>query len=168
VAAAESAELVLGKPRGSAGDLADALEGFDPLAAQRELDALLAGPEPEAGVAGVLPLIAKLGPERRHVARRMLETRLLALGDRWHEGPGRLALVGCGPDEDDTLPAIVCALALRRRGWRIVYVGARTPVTAFASAAKTLEPAAIVTVGEVPSVGVTPIGDDPLQTAASL
>jgi methanogenic corrinoid protein MtbC1 len=75
----------------------------------------------------------------------MVETRLLTLAARWHEGPGRLALVGCGAGDHETLPLIVCGLALHRRGWRIVYLGADTPAGAFASAAEALEPDAVVT-----------------------
>ena len=132
-----------------------AWEALDTAAAQRGLDELLGGPEPDVAAASLLPLLGALSAERRHVAARMVETRLLARAERWHEGPGRLALVGCRPGEHDTLPLIVCALALHRRGWRIVYLGADTPEEAFASAAEALRPAAIVT---------GPL-DDPLATA---
>jgi MerR family transcriptional regulator, light-induced transcriptional regulator len=74
----------------------------------------------------------------------MLETRLLVLGERWHDAPGPLALVGCGPGEHDTVATIVCALALHRRGWRIVYLGADTPLDVFAGVAAALLPERIV------------------------
>lgn len=168
VAVAESAQLVLSEPQGSGDDLAEAWSSFDPLRAQRALDAVLDAPEPEVAAAALLPLLAELTPEHGLVARRMVETRLLALSERWHEGPGRLALAGCGPGEHDTLPVIVCALALHRRGWRIVYLGPDTPAEAFARAAEALAPAAIVITGTLDGLPATAVGDDPLGIAASL
>ena len=63
-----------------------------------------------------------------------------ALGERWHEAPGPLALVGCGPQEPHTLGAIAFALALHARGWRITYLGADTPVASFLAAGEALRP----------------------------
>lgn len=157
MAPAESAKLVLAERRrpGPGRDLVTAWRLLDTATAQQLLDTILAGPEPDVAAAELLPLLDRLTPERRHVAARMVETRLLTLAGRWHEGPGRLALIGCGAGDRDTLPLIVCALALHRRGWRIVYLGADTPARAFASAAEALEPATVVT---------GPL-DDPLATA---
>jgi DNA-binding transcriptional MerR regulator len=147
LAAAESARLVLAERRGTTAGpaLADAWRALDAGAAQLALDELLDSPEPDVVAAEViLPLLHDTPAEYRHFARRMLETRLLALGERWHDAPGPLALVGCGPGEHDTLATVVCALALHRRGWRIVYLGADTPVDIFASVAAALLPARIV------------------------
>ncbi len=147
LAAAESAQLVLAERRrpGPGRDLVAAWRELDTAAAQRILDDVLDGGEPDLAAAGLLALLDVLPPDRRHVATRMVETRLLALADGWHEGPGRLALLGCRAGEHGTLPLIVCALALHRRGWRIVYLGADTPDAAFAVAADALRPDAIVT-----------------------
>ena len=122
-----------------------AWRALDTVTAQQLLDAALGGAEPEVAAAELLPLLDVLSAERRHVAARMLETRLLALGEGWHEGPGRLALLGCRAGDHRTLSLILCALALHRRGWRIVYLGADTPAAAFAGAAEALQPAAIIT-----------------------
>jgi DNA-binding transcriptional MerR regulator len=146
LAAAESARVVLAERRGisAAPGLAAAWRTLDAVAAQRALDVLLDDPEPEVAAAALLPLVAATREDHRHFARRMVETRLLALGERWHEAPGDLTLVGCGPGEHDTLATIVCALALHRRGSRIVYLGADTPVSVFADVAEGLSPAMIV------------------------
>jgi DNA-binding transcriptional MerR regulator len=159
VAPAESAQLVLTerRRRGPARDLVAAWQAVDTAEAQRLLDAALGGAEPEVAAAGLLPLLDVLPADRRHVAARMLETRLLALADGWHDGPGRLALLGCRAGDHRTLPLIACALALHRRGWRIVYLGADTPAAAFAGAVDALEPAVVI---------AGPL-EDPLATAAA-
>jgi DNA-binding transcriptional MerR regulator len=147
LAAAESARVVLAERRSTTAGpaLADAWRALDAIAAQRALDELLDTSEPEVVAAEViLPLLRDTPAEYRHFASRMLETRLLALGERWHDAAGPLALVGCGPGEHDTVATVICALALHRRGWRIVYLGADTPVDVFASAASALLPGRIV------------------------
>jgi DNA-binding transcriptional MerR regulator len=160
MAPAESAQLVLAERRrpGPGRDLVTAWRLLDTAAAQQLLDTVLEDPEPHVAAAALLPLLAMLTPDRRHVAARMVETRLLTLAGRWHDGPGPLALVGCGAGDHDTLPLIVCGLALHRRGWRIVYFGADTPEPVFAGAAAALAPDAIV---------IGPL-EDPLATALQL
>jgi DNA-binding transcriptional MerR regulator len=147
VAPAESARLVLAERRrpGPGRELVAAWQRLDTAEAQQLLDAALRGPEPELAAAELLPLLDLLAPERRHVAARMLETRLLTLAGSWHEGPGKLALLGCEAGDHETLPLIVCGLALHHQGWRIVYLGADAPAGAFADVARALEPDAVIT-----------------------
>jgi hypothetical protein len=106
----------------------------------------------------------------------MVESRLLAHGATWHGGSGPLALAGCGPGEHDTVELLVLALALRRRGWRLVYLGADTSVDVFAAVAAALSPARIV-VGFrdlqrarafAPPFEATIVCGDPLASAAAL
>jgi DNA-binding transcriptional MerR regulator len=178
MAAAESARVVLfeeeslGRPA-----LAEAWRALDTEGAQRALDSLLAGPEPEIAVARqILPLLAELPGERRHFAQRMVESRLLAHGATWHDGSGPLALAGCGPAEHDTVELLVLVLALRRHGWRLVYLGADTPVRVFAAVAAALTPARIVVGFRDPARArdfrapfeATIVCGDPLATAAAL
>jgi MerR family transcriptional regulator, light-induced transcriptional regulator len=156
VAARESAQLALvdAPATKDAVGLIDAWHGFDAARAHAELDVLLEAGDPAGMVAKtLLPALSQaagewmrddLGPARVHFASRLLETRLLALGDRWHQGHGPLALVGCGPGEQHTLGAITFSLALHARGWRIAYLGADTPLAGFAAAARSLEPARVV------------------------
>jgi DNA-binding transcriptional MerR regulator len=147
LAARESASLVLaGADAGTALEaLVAAWRAFDATEAQRQLDELLSAPDPETVISRVvLPALEELDLPAAHFARRILETRLLGLSAGWHEGSGPLALVGCGPGEPDGLAAITLALALHRRGWRIVYLGADTPVEAYAAAASALDAGLVV------------------------
>ena len=147
VAPAESAQLVLAERRrpGPVRGLVAAWQALDITTAHRLLDAALGGAEPEVAAAELLPLLDRLPADRRHVAARMLETRLLAHAGGWHEGSGRLALIGCRVGDHDTLPLIVCALALHRRGWRIVYLGADTPEATLTGVTEALQPVVVIT-----------------------
>jgi DNA-binding transcriptional MerR regulator len=153
LAARESASLALA-PEADAGSLIEAWAAFDATRAHAVLDELLARPEP-AGVVNdeVLPALARAaqtwagdehGAARVHFAARLLETRLLALGDRWHEGSGPLALLGCGPGDQHTMGALTLALALHARGWRIAYLGASTAAATFVAAAAALRPQRVI------------------------
>jgi MerR family transcriptional regulator, light-induced transcriptional regulator len=158
LAARESAELALADAPSTEGapdtPLVDAWRDFNAAKAHKALDGLLAEPDaPKVVSQSVLPDLARaadewmreaLGPAQVHFASRMLETRLLALGERWHEGRGPLALIGCGPGEQHTLGSIAFALALHARGWRIAYLGADAPLEGFAAAARALAPARVV------------------------
>jgi DNA-binding transcriptional MerR regulator len=163
MAASESARLVLAEtpPAGRAPvlELRRAWEALDVGRTHRALDELLGGPAPEIVVSrSILPLLRHLDegwrrdPATRgygHFASRTLETRLLAHAGRWHEAAGPLALIGCAPGEQHTLGTIAFGLALNRKDWRIAYLGADTPVDAFASAARALGPQRVVVVATV-------------------
>jgi DNA-binding transcriptional MerR regulator len=179
LAARESAELVLAASAGDeAGqELVAAWDAFDAERGHRALDALLSGPDAARRVAHVaLPALARaaeqwasgpLGAAHCHFAARLLETRLLALGERWHEASGPLALVGCGPGEQHTLGAIAFALALHARGWRIAYLGADTPPAAFAAAGRALLPALVAVCATRPAT-LTGARDELAQLAGEL
>ncbi len=163
--AGESARLALDdRPALSEdGALLQLVRGWETLDAARvhlALDELLAGPEPEVAACRVIiPQLHRLSEAWRedramagcgHFAERLLETRLLTLADRWHEAPGPLALVGCGPAEQHALGAIALGLALHRRRWRIAYLGADVPAGVYEAAARTLGPALVVVCLDAP------------------
>jgi DNA-binding transcriptional MerR regulator len=162
LAARESARLaLLDRPApASVTRLLQALGEFDVRRAHAELDAVLASPDRAAAVTReVLPAFtaaaaewmrSDLGPAQVQFASRLLEARLLALGEHWHEGSGPLALIGCGPGEQHTLGALALALGLQSRGWRVAYLGADTAIAAFAGAARSLVPERVVISFTVP------------------
>ncbi|HEV2593346.1 MAG TPA: MerR family transcriptional regulator, partial [Gaiellaceae bacterium] len=101
----------------------------------------------------VVPYLRELGERwahgdasvaEEHFATAMLRGRLLGLARGWGQGLGPAALLACAPGEQHDLGLIAFGLALRARGWRIVYLGADTPPASLADAAHSLRPAWVV------------------------
>ena len=61
-----------------------------------------------------------------------------------------MALLACPPGERHELGLLSFGLALRERGWRIIYLGADTPVAEVGSAVDLLSPAIVVLAAVVP------------------
>jgi MerR family transcriptional regulator, light-induced transcriptional regulator len=163
VAAAEAAALALGTGAGeevSASparlrqELADALDGFDEARAQAVLDRLLAVTTVDSLLADVvMPYLRELGDRwerdevsvaQEHFASAVLRGRLLGLARGWGQGVGPLALLACAPGEFHDLGLIAFGLALRARGWRVVYIGPDAPIETVADAAHQLQPSLVV------------------------
>jgi DNA-binding transcriptional MerR regulator len=118
--------------------LLDSLVRVDETAAQAALDRLFAAVDLDSAlVGGVLPVLAAIGERwargqssvgAEHFATNIIQARLLALARGWDEGIGRQALLACAPGELHTIGLLAFGLLLRRRGWRVVYLGASTPV----------------------------------------
>jgi MerR family transcriptional regulator, light-induced transcriptional regulator len=172
LAAAEAAALVLeGSPSGvaaaqvalpdaMAADLSDALDQFDEPRAEEVLDRLLALVTLDTLLGDViLPYLADLGDRwqrgeasvaQEHFASSLLRGRLLGLARGWGGGVGPRALLACLPDERHDLGLIAFGLALRGRGWRIMYIGADTPVATIAEVADRLDPSLVVLTASAP------------------
>jgi DNA-binding transcriptional MerR regulator len=166
LSAAEAAQLAsVGESAASAAEqggaiargveqLREALDAMDADAAHAILDGLLASFTLETVLSDVLlPYLHELGERWRsgeasvaqeHFASNLLRARLLALARGWERGEGRTALLACAPGEQHDLPLITFGLALRGRGWRIVFLGADTPAASIADTAERLRPALIV------------------------
>ena len=156
VAAAEAAALALQEPEREAApivaevarDLVEAFARFDEHAANDALDRALATLTVETAVRDVLfPALRGVGEEwrdderaiaREHFATNLIRGRLVALARGWDRGTGPHALLACAPEEQHDVALLVFGLALRERGWRITYLGARTPVETLANAAALL------------------------------
>jgi MerR family transcriptional regulator, light-induced transcriptional regulator len=153
LAAAEAARAALAAdPVDSS--LVPALLAFDGERAHELLDDLLARLSLEAVLReAILPALRELGDgwERgevtvgqEHFGANLLRARLLALAKRWGQGVGPQALLACAPGDIHDLPLIAFGLALRGRGWRILFLGADTPLGVVAETALAERPALVV------------------------
>jgi DNA-binding transcriptional MerR regulator len=162
-AAAEAAALAsqTTRPRdeeivspGARNELADALARFDDGGAHDVFDALLARLSLDTLLRDVIvPYLHELGDgwergdvsiAQEHFASALLRGRLLGLARGWGHGIGPVAVLACAPGEHHDLGLLAFGLALRARGWRIVYLGTDTPITSVADAARSCSPAAVV------------------------
>ena len=178
LAAAEAASLasraVLGEEADPAAlhpavvrdDLADALDRFDEPRAQSILDRLLAVATVDTLLRDVvLPYLQELGERwtrgdasvaQEHFASSVLRGRLLGLARGWGQGLGPTAVLACLPGEQHDLGLITFGLALRARGWRIIYLGTDTPIETIAEVSRRLDPSLVVLVA-VSSDRVQPV-----------
>ena len=168
LAAAQAARLVLSggepEPRTDSGsattleeaaaNLSAALDRLDEQAANSALDRLLSAYTVEMVLQEVvLPYLHRLGERweagevsvaQEHFASNLLRGRLLGLAQGWGQGQGPLAILACVPGEQHELGLLAFGVALRRRGWRITYLGTDSPIGAVADIARSLAPAVVV------------------------
>ena len=154
LAAAEAAALATERPApsgdetalaGAKDDLAEALGGLDEPRAHAVLDSLLATATIDTVLTTVvMPYLHELGERwergdasiaQEHFASAVLRGRMLGLARGWGRGLGPRIVLACAPGEQHDLGLIAFGLALRGRGWRVVYLGADTPLASVADAA---------------------------------
>jgi methanogenic corrinoid protein MtbC1 len=164
VAAAEAAAAVLGSaPRDVPGpggvrrrraELAAALTDFDEPRAVHLLDALFAELGDEQAIDAVIfPVLHEVGDRwacaelhvgQEHFASSLVEARLLGRFHALADPGGPRALLACAPGERHTLGLIALAIALRRRGVGVTYLGADTPLADLQRSVEQLGPALVV------------------------
>ena len=166
LAAAEAAALALREGTGDAAiptalspeavrdDLADALERYDEPRAQAIFDRLLAVATVDTLLGEVvLPYLHELGERwlrgdasvaQEHFASSVVRGRLLGLARGWGLGLGPTAVLACLPGEQHDLGLIAFGLALRSRGWRIVYLGSDSPIETVEEVSRQLDPSLVV------------------------
>lgn len=125
--------------------LEDALGEFDETRAQGVLDSLLATATIDTVLDSVVvPYLHELGDRwkrgeasvaEEHFASSVLRGRLLGLARGWGRGHGPRIVLACAPGEQHDLGLLAFGLAMRARGWGIVYLGADTPLASVADAA---------------------------------
>ncbi len=135
-------------------ELAGALDRFDEPRAQEILDRLLAMATVDTLLSDVvLPYLRELGDRwergeasiaQEHFASSVLRGRLLGLARGWGLGFGPVAVLACLPGEQHDLGLIAFGLALRARGWRIVYLGTDTPIDTIEETSRQLDPSLVV------------------------
>src|SRR5215211_7308062 len=161
LAAAQAAHLILSREpvpgtasasatilEDAAGNLVASLDRLDEQAANTALDRLFAAYTVETVLRDVvLPYLHRLGERwetgeisvaQEHFASNLLRGRLLGLA----QGPG--AILACLPGEHHELGLLVFGVALRRRGWRITYLGTNSPISSVADIIRSVLPAVVV------------------------
>jgi MerR family transcriptional regulator, light-induced transcriptional regulator len=168
LAAAQAARLVLsdGEPapptasppattlEDAAGTLTASLDRLDEQAAHTALDRLFAAYTVETVLREVIvPYLHRLGDRwaagevsvaQEHFASNLIRGRLLGLAQGWGQGRGPGAILACVPGEQHELGLLVFGVALRRRGWRITYLGTDSPIQAVADLSRSVLPAVVV------------------------
>ena len=138
----------------AAGDLTASLDRLDEQAANTALDRLFSTYTVETVLQDViLPYLHRLGDRwatgevsvaHEHFASNLLRGRLLGLAQGWGQGRGPAAILACVPGEHHELGLLAFGVALRRRGWRITYLGTDSPIEAVADLSRSLAPAVVV------------------------
>jgi DNA-binding transcriptional MerR regulator len=138
----------------AAGNLTASLDRLDEQAANTALDRLFATYTVETVLRdAVIPYLHRLGERweagevsvaQEHFASNLLRGRLLGLAQGWGQGQGPAAALACVPGEQHELGLLAFGVALRRRGWRITYLGTNSPISAVADIAQSLAPAVVV------------------------
>jgi DNA-binding transcriptional MerR regulator len=136
--------------------LLSAIERYDEAGVQAALDDALAAFGLETFVRDlILPTLAEIGRgwtagevevSQEHFASNLIRGRLSSLARLWGRGAGPLALLACAPGEQHDISLLAFGLLLRSYGWRVLFLGADTPITTLTEAAQTTGPAAIVLV----------------------
>jgi DNA-binding transcriptional MerR regulator len=161
LSAAEAARAALQEARPSerlledaASRLLAAVRSYDEAGAHAVLDESLAAFGLELVLRDlVLPVLAQIGIEweagtlavnQEHFASNLIRGRLIALARLWGRGGGPLALLACAPGERHDISLLAFGLVLRSHGWRILFLGADTPLSTLAEAVETTRPALTV------------------------
>ena len=153
LSAAEAARAARASARPSEGLLENAAErllaairAYDEAAVHEVLDESFAAFGLEAVLRElILPALTQVGREweqgtlavsQEHFASNVIRARLLSLARLWGRGAGPVAVLACAPGEQHDISLLAFGLVLRSHGWRIVFLGADTPIATLAQAAE--------------------------------
>ena len=158
-----------------AADLGTALDALDEPAAQAVLDRLMSDFTLAATLRDVVvPYLRELGERwangeltiiQEHFASNVIRGRLGGLARGWGNGEGPWAVLACPPGELHDLPLLIFGIILNRRGWRVDYFGANTPVVEVIDTARRSPPDLIVVAATAPE-RLTAIRADLVHLAA--
>lgn len=119
--------------------LHDAFRSFDELALEAAIDLVLSRLDLDTAIRDVfLPALRTLGDDwesgrvsvaQEHFSVNVLRGRLMGLARGWDHGFGPRVLLACPPAEYHDVSLILFGLALHRRGWRVTFLGADTPIS---------------------------------------
>jgi DNA-binding transcriptional MerR regulator len=169
LSAAEAARRSAAQARPAEGLLDDArnrllaaARSYDEATVHTLLDEALAGFALETVLRElVLPVLRQIGDEwergelevgQEHFASNLVRERLLGLARLWGRGGGPLAILACAPGERHDIGLIAFGLVLRTHGWRILFLGADTPIDTLRRAVAETRPRLVVVAGMVSSL----------------
>jgi DNA-binding transcriptional MerR regulator len=134
---------------GAADDLRGALRSLQADRAQRSIDRLLSLATFDTITTDVLlPYLAELGSRWRageasiaeeHLATHVLRGRLLGLLQSGPPAVGPGAVLASPPGELHDIALLILAVALQRRGWRVVLLGSDSPIATVREVADSLD-----------------------------
>jgi DNA-binding transcriptional MerR regulator len=143
-------------------DLRNALDAFDTQRAHAAFDELLASVSVDAVLRDVLiPYLGELGERwergqasvaQEHFASNLIRGRLLGLSRDWGSVAGPTVVLACPPGEEHDLALIMFGVAVSRRGRRVLFLGADTPVETLRDAVDAAKPSAVVLAVSDPDV----------------
>jgi DNA-binding transcriptional MerR regulator len=127
---------------------------YDEDALEAAIDLVLARFDLDAAIRDIfIPALRDLGDgwargevsvAQEHFTVNVLRGRLMGLARGWDQGFGPRALLACPPGEFHDVSLVMFGLALRRRGWRVTFLGANTPLDELFATQEALEPAQTV------------------------
>jgi DNA-binding transcriptional MerR regulator len=148
-----------------ADQLRTALDRFDGAGAHAALDRLMASVSVDVVIADVVvPYLRDLGDRwasgrasvaQEHFASNLIRGRLLALARDWDSGRGPALLLACVPGEAHDLGLIVFGVLAARRGWRVTFLGADTPLGTVRASVRDIQPSLTVLVATTRSLLTT-------------
>jgi DNA-binding transcriptional MerR regulator len=161
LSAAEAARRALAQARPTEGALDDARErllaaarAYDEATVHSILDQALAGFALETVLRElILPALRAIGNEwergtlevsQEHFISNVVRERLLAFARLWGRGGGPLAILACAPGERHDIGLIAFGLVLRSHGWRILFLGADTPLATLRRTVDQTDPRLVV------------------------
>jgi methanogenic corrinoid protein MtbC1 len=153
-------------PAAVAGQLADALLGFDEARADRVLGEAFALHAVESVCLDVLqPVMSGIGDgwqageidvSQEHFASTYVRQRLASLLHLSSASrPGRLVVTAAAPDDWHELGILTVALFLARHGWRVIHLGSSLPVDDLLLCVERLRPTAVVISASTPATAAT-------------
>ncbi|GAC1435864.1 MAG: HTH-type transcriptional repressor CarH [Solirubrobacteraceae bacterium] len=157
LSAAEAARAALDRGSTFAGVLEDgadrllaAIERYDDAEAHAVLDAGMAAFGLEVVLRDIVfPTLTQVGLKweqgaleigHEHFASHLIRGRLFSLARLWSRGTGPLGLLACGPGEKHDISLLAFGLLLSSHGWRILFLGADTPIATMIQTAETTRP----------------------------
>lgn len=137
-----------------AGELTQSMDRFDAVGANAVLDQLFGTVSVDYAIRHVLiPYLHELGDRwadgtvsvaQEHFASHLIRGRLLGLAGDWGARNQATSVLACLPGETHDLGLVMLGLLMTRRGWRVTFLGADTPLDRLAEPVPGLHPSLVV------------------------